>query len=91
MNSCRNEETNKKISLRLKKIEGQIRGLINMVADNRDCLEIMNQIQSASSALKGVWEIIAASHLENCLTDEKNIQKRNQTIEEIVKSIKELR
>lgn len=91
MQNHRDEETNLKISQRLKRIEGQIRGLNRMIDEDRECLDIMHQIQSASSALKSVWEILAASHLENCINNEENKEKRKETINEIIKSIKELR
>ena len=81
MSSCRNNETNTQLSKRLKRIEGQIRGINRMIDENRECMDIMHQIQSASSALKSVWEILAASHLENCLANEQNPNSRKETID----------
>lgn len=88
---CRTEETNKKIEIRLNKIEGQLKGIKNMLYDDRDCLEIMTQIQSASAALKSIWEILSAHHLENCINNCNDEQERKIVIEQIIKGIKELR
>lgn len=89
--SKRPKETNLKLKKRLKLIEGQIRGLIKMVDDERECIDILNQILSASSALRSVWEILAATHLQKCITSLDSEEDRNNSIEEIIKKIKELK
>ncbi|MBQ2644007.1 metal-sensitive transcriptional regulator [bacterium] len=91
MASYRKEGTNLKLSKRLKRIEGQIRGINKMIEENRNCMDIMHQVQSASSALRSVWEILAASHLEDCINNENNIEIKKNLIEEIISCIKELR
>lgn len=88
--TCRTEKQNSQIIRRLSRIEGQIRGISKMIETDRDCMDILPQILSATSALRGVWEIIAASHLEECLNDADNL-KRHEVIEKIVKHIKELK
>lgn len=88
---CRSEETNKRLLVRLKRIEGQVRGIHKMVSEERECIDIMIQIESAVSALKGVWEIIAANHLEECLINENNSESKRKTVEQIVKHMKDLR
>lgn len=89
--SNRPEEINNQVSKRLKRIEGQIRGITNMINEDRDCLDIIHQIQSANSALKSVWEILAATHLQNCISDIDNIEDKNRAIGEIISKIKELK
>ena len=88
---CRSKETDKRLLVRLKRIEGQVRGIHKMVTDERECMDIMMQIESASSALRGVWEVIAANHLQECLTNENDSEAKRKTIEEIVVHMKELR
>ncbi len=87
---CRTEKENAELLRRLKRIEGQIRGIANMIEEDRECMDILPQIMSATSALRGVWEIIAASHLEECLVNADELE-RHQVVEKIVKHIKELR
>ncbi|MGN0005207.1 MAG: metal-sensitive transcriptional regulator [Candidatus Gastranaerophilaceae bacterium] len=91
MDNCRSKETDKKLLIRLKRIEGQIRGIHKMITDNRECMDVMIQIESAVSALKGVWEVIAANHLEECLVNENDSESKRKTIEQIVKHMKDLR
>ncbi len=91
MSSCRSKESNKNLATRLNRIEGQIRAIRNMVNDDRDCMDIMNQVLSASSALRSVWEIIAASHIEECMEEFSDKEERNQVIEKIIKHMRDLR
>jgi DNA-binding FrmR family transcriptional regulator len=50
----------------LKKIEGQIRGLQAMVAESRECDQILTQVWAAQSALKSVSKLIIKSYLLKC-------------------------
>lgn len=54
---------------RLAKIEGQIRGVMRMIEEQRYCLDILNQIKSIQSALSAVRRDILAEHLENCVKE----------------------
>ncbi len=90
MSICRTEEENASLIRRLTRIEGQIRGISKMIEDDRECMEILPQIMSVSSALRSVWEIIAASHLEECLANADELE-RHEVVEKIVKNIKELK
>ncbi len=90
MTICRTEKENADLLKRLKRIEGQVRGISNMIENDRECMDILPQIMSATSALRGVWEIIAASHLEECLENADRLE-RHQVVEKIVKHIKELK
>ena len=53
---------------RLRQIEGQVRGLQKMVADERYCAEIMTQISSVQEALRAVGRELMRNHLEHCAT-----------------------
>ncbi len=54
---------------RLKRIEGQVRGLQRMVEDERYCADILMQIASVHEALRGVGKLLMRNHLEHCVTD----------------------
>ena len=54
---------------RLKRIEGQVRGLQGMIDDDRYCGDVLNQISSVQRALSGVGKIVTRNHLETCVTD----------------------
>jgi DNA-binding FrmR family transcriptional regulator len=51
---------------RLRRIEGQIRGLQKMVEDDRYCADIITQIASVQEALRGVARNLMRNHLHHC-------------------------
>ena len=53
---------------RLRRIEGQIRGLQKMVDDDRYCADILTQISSVEEALRGVGKELMRNHLKHCAT-----------------------
>ncbi len=54
---------------RLRRIEGQVRGLQRMVDEDRYCADILVQIASVQEALRGVGKLLMRNHLEHCVTD----------------------
>jgi CsoR family transcriptional regulator, copper-sensing transcriptional repressor len=67
MSLCGDEKTKRLLLARIKKIEGQMRGLSNMVEKDRDCIEVLRQIASASGALRGAWTLLVGEHLRGCI------------------------
>jgi len=51
---------------RLRRIEGQVRGLERMVAENRYCADILVQISSVQEALRAVGRALMRNHLRHC-------------------------
>jgi CsoR family transcriptional regulator, copper-sensing transcriptional repressor len=51
---------------RLRRIEGQVRGLQQMVEDERYCADILTQIASVQEALRGVSRELMRNHLKHC-------------------------
>lgn len=54
-------------SKRLNRIEGQVRGLSRMVADDRYCIDIVTQIAAVRAALRRVEEEILRDHVAHCV------------------------
>ena len=54
---------------RLRRIEGQIRGLQKMVEDDRYCADIITQIASVQEALRGVARNLMRNHLRHCASE----------------------
>jgi DNA-binding FrmR family transcriptional regulator len=54
---------------RLRRIEGQIRGLQRLVAEDRYCADILVQISSAQEALRSVGRALMKNHLRHCAAD----------------------
>jgi DNA-binding FrmR family transcriptional regulator len=53
---------------RLRRIEGQVRGLQKMVDEDRYCADILTQISSVQEALRGVGRELIRNHLKHCAT-----------------------
>jgi CsoR family transcriptional regulator, copper-sensing transcriptional repressor len=53
---------------RLRRIEGQVRGLQKMIEDDRYCADILTQISSVHEALRGVGRELMRNHLKHCAT-----------------------
>src|SRR5438128_11839951 len=54
---------------RLRRIEGQVRGLQKMVEEDRYCADVMTQISSVHEALRAVSRELMRNHLKHCATD----------------------
>jgi CsoR family transcriptional regulator, copper-sensing transcriptional repressor len=84
------EVTRKTVSVRLKRIEGQVGGLLRMVEDDRYCVEILTQINAVRSALHKVEEQILRDHVSHCVagafTSGNPIEQRHK-VEELVETI----
>lgn len=53
---------------RLRRVEGQIRGLQRMIEEQRDCAEIVHQLAAARAALDRVGHLVVSTNLRRCLT-----------------------
>ena len=54
---------------RLRRIEGQVRGLQKMVEDDKYCIDILTQVSAATRALQSVALGLMEDHLEHCVTE----------------------
>ena len=63
---------------RLRRIEGQIRGLQKMVEDERYCADIITQVASVQEALRGVARNLMRNHLRHCAAKALRSDKREE-------------
>ena len=83
------KEEKKKLINRLNIIEGQVRGIKQMITDDRYCDDVLVQIAAVNQSLKSLGNYVLENHLKTCVTRE--IQKGNLDIlEEVMKLIKKL-
>jgi DNA-binding FrmR family transcriptional regulator len=54
---------------RLRRVEGQVRGIHKMVEEGRYCADILVQISSVQEAMRAVSKLLMRNHLEHCVTD----------------------
>ena len=73
---------------RLRRIEGQVRGLQKMVEEDRYCTDIMTQIASVHEALRGVSRELMRNHLRHCTADA--VRSGEARAEEIYEELLEL-
>lgn len=73
-----------KVVVRLKKIEGQTRGLIRMVEEGQYCIDVLTQISAATAALSNVAKIVLKKHVETCVTDAIRDGREKEKIEELM-------
>jgi DNA-binding FrmR family transcriptional regulator len=57
------------ISTRLRRIEGQVRGILRMVDEERFCSDVLTQISSVQEALRGVSRTLLHNHLKYCAAE----------------------
>ncbi len=63
------EDVKDDLTRRLRRIEGQVRGIQNMIAEDRECRDIVTQIAAATKALEQVGFRMLAAGLTSCLAD----------------------
>lgn len=72
---------------RLARIEGQVRGIAKMIADDRYCIDVVRQVQAIKAALSGLEQIVLDDHLQTCvdhaLTSD-DVSARREKVEELV-------
>ena len=83
--TIRTEEEKKQLIKRLNIIEGQIRGIKQMILDDRYCDDVLTQSLAVNKALESLENLILERHLKTCIKNE--IKKGN---EEITKEIMDL-
>ncbi|EJL37911.1 hypothetical protein PMI01_00449 [Caulobacter sp. AP07] len=60
-------DTKASATKRLNRIEGQVRGLAKMIADDRYCIDVVTQISAVQAALRKVEEEVLADHVAHCV------------------------
>lgn len=77
----------KKIVMRLSRIEGQVRGISRMVEEGRYCIDVLTQIQAVKAALRRVEENILKDHAASCVASaikSGNAQDQTKKFSELV-------
>ncbi|MEA4944102.1 MULTISPECIES: metal-sensitive transcriptional regulator [Propionibacteriales] len=61
--------SNPQLVNRLRRIEGQVRGITRMVEQDAYCIDVLTQVSAAARALQGVALILLDEHMHHCLAD----------------------
>ncbi len=73
---------------RMKKIEGQAKGIQQMIDSDRYCIDIVQQLTALSSAAEEVSMLILESHIEGCVTDAVRGEHGDGHIKELMSAIR---
>lgn len=74
-----------KLIARLKRIEGQVRGVQRMVAEEEYCIDVLTQIAALQSALKGVGLVLLEEHMAHCVVQA--ARTSDQAVEEKLEEV----
>ncbi len=74
---------------RLNRIEGQIRGIKNMVENSAYCTDILVQVSAAQAALNAFNKELLANHIKTCVADDIRAGKE-ETVDELVETLQKL-
>ncbi|MCS0824873.1 metal-sensitive transcriptional regulator [Cytobacillus firmus] len=79
---------NDQMKNRIKRIEGQLRGILRMMEENKDCKEVITQLSASRTAIDRTIGVIVSTNLVECVQNADNQGEKN--MEDIVKQAVEL-
>jgi DNA-binding FrmR family transcriptional regulator len=85
----RSEEEKKRLSARLKKAEGQIRGIEKMIENDSYCPDILIQVSAVTSALNSFNKELLACHIRSCVSEDIR-EGKDDAIDELVAVLQKL-
>lgn len=87
--TTRSEEERKKLINRLRRVEGQIRGIIGMLENDAYCNDILIQSAAVNAAVNAFNKELLASHIRSCVA--RDIREgKDETIDELVSTLQKL-
>ena len=90
----RREDRQDELVRRLRRIEGQVRGLQKMVAEGRYCVDVLTQVDAVTAALARFQDRVLESHLNHCVTEAlegQDRRARRNKVDEVVTLLKKYR
>lgn len=84
----RTNEEKQSVINRLKRIEGQVRGIQRMVEEDRYCIDILVQISAINAALKKVGYSVTERHMKHCVNHALKEGEGDSAIEELLEVMK---
>jgi DNA-binding FrmR family transcriptional regulator len=72
---------------RLRRIEGQVRGLQRMVEEDRYCIDVLTQVNSAVAALRAVGVGLLDEHVRHCVRDSIRADGGDEKVDELISAV----
>ena len=85
-----NAAAKKSVAARLKRIEGQIGGLLRMVEQDRYCVDVLTQVNAVRAALHKVEQEILRDHVAHCVANafaSGDVMDQREKVEELVETV----
>lgn len=86
--SDKNFESKEDILKRLRRIEGQVKGIQKMVEEEKYCTDILTQVAAVRAAINGVGRLILEKHSMTCIENAATQEDREKAISELSKTMK---
>ncbi|MCP3027298.1 metal-sensitive transcriptional regulator [Halobacillus sp. A5] len=75
---------NSSVKNRVKRMQGQLRGILNMMEEGKDCKDVITQLSAACSGLDRTIGLVVSSNLVECIQDAQDEQSKEESINEAV-------
>lgn len=85
----RSEKEYKDLLNRLKRIEGQVRGVEKMLEKDAYCVDILTQVSAITAALNSFNKVLMADHIRTCVANDIR-EGKDETIDELVAALQKL-
>lgn len=85
----RSDKEKEQMTNRLKRIEGQVRGIQKMIEEDRYCVDVLVQVSAINAALKKVGYSLMERHTKTCVSDAIRSGDGDEQIQELMKVIQQ--
>lgn len=89
LHKVRTEKEMRGLLNRLSRIEGQVRGIRRMVEEDAYCIDILNQVSAANSALNSFSKVILSEHIRSCVAEDVR-EGSSDKLDELIRTLPKL-
>ena len=79
--------TKEDVIKRLRRIEGQVKGIQKMIAEDKYCVDILTQVAAIRAAINKVGSILLEKHSMKCIEDATSTEERTKSLNELAKTV----
>lgn len=80
-------ETKDELLKRLRRIEGQVKGIQKMIQEDKHCVDVLTQVAAVRAAVNKVGSLMLEKHSVNCLENAVSEEDRDRALNDLVKTI----
>lgn len=87
MTENKKNETREDVLKRLRRIEGQVKGIQKMITEDKYCADILTQVAAVRAAINKVGSILLEKHSLRCIEDAISSEDRKKSLNELAKTV----